>query len=452
MTAIPRDRLVSTLVVLGLTAGCSVPTEDPAGPGLQAARAAAGITVDATTPSWGNRGEAAKSVTITGSGFAPGDQASWQRGGIADPKVQVLSTVFVSSTQLVATISIAPDASLDFYDIAVAGPGRKGGIGTERFEVTTAVALSGTTRALGVNSAGSITGGTGAGAFVWTPLGGLEMISGGEFSGRGISEDGRTVAGSIDKSPTEDIAAVWTHDGANWVESILPRDPAALGSGVRALRSDPGTGAATTIAGFESVVLSRKGKSVTAERRARLWTFAAGTWTRVVLPTVAAIGTAGQAWGVADDGTVVGGLGGFAAVWRPDGSGGWTTQSVGPSGSYLTAINPAGTIAVGVAGEAAWWQRTGAGWSGPFVISGCGRPRAVDDAGRIFAVCSRSTSVSTTTVIAPPYGSADRIYLGGLGDRTGGAPEGISRTGGWLVGSSNYSNGSGSIGVYWQIP
>ena len=97
----------------------------------------------ATDPPFGNRGEQAKAVTITGNGFEPGAVAEWQRNGAADPKIQVLSTQYVSATKVVATINIAGDATVALYSVAITNPNRKRGIGTEKFEVTQAVLVPG---------------------------------------------------------------------------------------------------------------------------------------------------------------------------------------------------------------------------------------------------------------------------------------------------------------------
>src|SRR5690349_15363596 len=102
--------------------------------------ASTGPAVTAATPPYGDQGQVGERVTITGSGFAPGAVASWQRNGDST-KVHVTNTQYVSSTQLIATIDIAPDADLAFYDVAVTNSDRKKGIGTELFEVTTAVSL-----------------------------------------------------------------------------------------------------------------------------------------------------------------------------------------------------------------------------------------------------------------------------------------------------------------------
>jgi hypothetical protein len=97
--------------------------------------------VSAAAPSFGHQGDVAQQVTITGSGFAAGALAAWERNGVPDPKVTVLSTQFVSSSQVIATITIAPDAEISLYDISVTNTDRKKGIGTALYEVTTAELL-----------------------------------------------------------------------------------------------------------------------------------------------------------------------------------------------------------------------------------------------------------------------------------------------------------------------
>ncbi len=114
-------------------------------------------------------------VRVLGSGFEPGSRAVWalhRDTTLAVTKVRTNSTTFVSSTELIANVSIAADASLELYDVVVlAAAGGKKGIGIELFEVTVEVVdlgVSGTAEA--VNDQGQIVGGMGgtpSGAFLW---------------------------------------------------------------------------------------------------------------------------------------------------------------------------------------------------------------------------------------------------------------------------------------------
>ncbi|HEX9166448.1 MAG TPA: hypothetical protein VF862_11105, partial [Gemmatimonadales bacterium] len=171
------------LVMLTATAcGESGRLVDPGAPSLAKGGGPAGTpSVSAATPAYGYRGETDKAVTISGSGFEPGAVATWERGGVTDGKVVVTSTQFVSSSQLVATLDIAADADISFYDVAVTTLGGKKGIGTEKFEVTTAVVptLDGAgnnSYAWGMNAAGQIVGRSNGNAFFWDPSTGLDNL------------------------------------------------------------------------------------------------------------------------------------------------------------------------------------------------------------------------------------------------------------------------------------
>ena len=97
-----------------------------------------GPVVSQADPSSGRQGDVQLEVRILGSGFDQTAQAVWERDGRSDPKIVTLSTRFVSSAEVVATIDIALDAALDLYDIAVyvgIGDGRKKGVGIEMFRV-----------------------------------------------------------------------------------------------------------------------------------------------------------------------------------------------------------------------------------------------------------------------------------------------------------------------------
>jgi hypothetical protein len=87
------------------------------------------ISVTGAYPAEGVQGETL-TVRISGSGFVDGVVATWERDGLADPGITVRRTVFVSSTELDATIAIASDADVAGYDVAVSRD-RKKGIGTE---------------------------------------------------------------------------------------------------------------------------------------------------------------------------------------------------------------------------------------------------------------------------------------------------------------------------------
>jgi hypothetical protein len=76
---------------------------------------------------------------VLGSGFDAGSKADWAIDGdttFALTRVRTNSTTFVSSSELVANITIEADASITLYDVIVWTGGGKKGIGIERFAVT----------------------------------------------------------------------------------------------------------------------------------------------------------------------------------------------------------------------------------------------------------------------------------------------------------------------------
>lgn len=74
-------------------------------------------------------------VTITGSGFTAGAQATWSLNGDTT-LVHVQSTKVVSSTQLVAHLLVPGTAPVAAYDVEVTLTSGKKGVGAEMFTVT----------------------------------------------------------------------------------------------------------------------------------------------------------------------------------------------------------------------------------------------------------------------------------------------------------------------------
>jgi uncharacterized delta-60 repeat protein len=96
------------------------------------------VSVSAADPNTGEQGTLNLSVLIKGKGFKNGAKAKWFKTGTTDPAgVNVKSTQFVSSTQLIATIDITGAASLSLFDIQVANTDGRTGKGTGLFSVTT---------------------------------------------------------------------------------------------------------------------------------------------------------------------------------------------------------------------------------------------------------------------------------------------------------------------------
>jgi len=164
----PR-RLLQTAVALivFIPAACSDPSSNqltaPSDPRL--GRSTSGVSVSAASPAQSGQ-DVTLDVTVSGSGFAAGAQANWLLAGNSDPRVRTNSTRYVSSTSLVANITISADAVPSSYDIAVTNTSGTKGIGTELFTVLPMQELSspsGSSNANDVNSSGAIAGGRAGG-------------------------------------------------------------------------------------------------------------------------------------------------------------------------------------------------------------------------------------------------------------------------------------------------
>lgn len=121
-----------------------------------------GLTVGAALPREATQ-DTTLDVRILGSGFARGMVARWAIDSVVTANVIVNSTRFVSSTELVANITVTSDAPLTEYDIIVTSTkGGKPGIGTEVFEVVQELGLASlggsSSGAMDINESGQIAG------------------------------------------------------------------------------------------------------------------------------------------------------------------------------------------------------------------------------------------------------------------------------------------------------
>src|SRR6476620_4115721 len=173
-------RFAVTCLVSGavLAVACSAPSLDspvaPTGP-LFGKGAAQGPSVSSTLPKYADRGTTVD-VHVIGAGFVAGAQAQWLLHGVGNPaKVRTNSTTYVSSTEVVANITVSSDADLAFWDVQIMAGG-KNGVGTELFEISTAQYLGPATFVNGMNDAGQMTGYNSAGAFVYDPSFGMVTL------------------------------------------------------------------------------------------------------------------------------------------------------------------------------------------------------------------------------------------------------------------------------------
>ncbi len=94
------------------------------------------VTVTSTNPPAAPR-DTTLDVTINGSGFSRGAAATWALNGDTT-LVHVTATRLVSSTQVIATISVPASAPVASYDVQVTLSDGKKGVGAELFAVTLA--------------------------------------------------------------------------------------------------------------------------------------------------------------------------------------------------------------------------------------------------------------------------------------------------------------------------
>ena len=126
----PKTRAANKLILLAL--GFFVLTLSGSISAVQAQ-----VQVTAADPPMAAQGTLNLSVRVTGKGFKKGAAAKWFVTGTTDPGgVTVNSTAFVSSTELTANITVADNAVIANFDIAVANTDGRGGKGTELFAVT----------------------------------------------------------------------------------------------------------------------------------------------------------------------------------------------------------------------------------------------------------------------------------------------------------------------------
>src|SRR3954470_8673957 len=253
--AFPSRRFASVAALL--LAACSAPSVDgplmaPTAPA--AARVPAGPSVASTKPSYGDRGTTVD-VHVIGSGFTDGAQATWLLHGVADPAhVRTNSTAYVSSTELVANITIASDATLDFWDVQVALRGGKNGVGTESFEITTAQPLGAADHVLAGNETGQSAGYNGAStAFVADTAFGTLLF--GEGQAWALDPLGTMVLGRVGGTPT-----AWMRQGttSTYVAVALPISAGQWGGNASAAARD--TSGALLVAGWE-VFIAKKGSA-----------------------------------------------------------------------------------------------------------------------------------------------------------------------------------------------
>ena len=412
----PRHRAVWISLFASIAAVLSA-CADPSGDGLPTAPSerpsfvrapGGGPAVAAANPASARQGTVTLDVQITGSGFDAGSKASWQLNGVTYPKIVVNQTTYVSSSTLVANITVASDAATVNYDIAVTTAGGKKGIGAEMFTVTYAMAIPGMTAGRAINDAGQIIGYNGSAIVLQDPIAGIVPVAAGGLVWD-IDRNGRTVGGKhLDGEPV-----IWTSStgpAGPWTETKL-----ATGDGtVRGIASD---------AAGDAVLISGAHFSPNGQRTPTVWSRTASGWqlTSLQMPP-GVIGSWGQA--INARGQVAGMDGSgccFAFYWDSLGAPTVLAGLSGARNSSAWSINGDGTVVVGLSGKTAvFWTRTLTGgtysaWSAAIPLENTGTLCGKSGSSHAFDV-----NAAGTVVVGQSCGTAVawRISGGTVNQRT----------------------------------
>jgi hypothetical protein len=392
----PSLRLVPVLLAAAIA--CSEPTGSPVG--LSSAKAANPV-VNSADPDAATR-DTTLDVRILGSGFGSGSRADFLLSGAPDPKVRTNSTQFVSSTELVANITIDASAAANYRDVQVTTAGGKKGIGTERFMVLLAGEMSvpGVTdpEAWSVNSSGVAAGHGnvpgGAAGFTWSEAAGAALTpvpAGWTTVSPRVINDAGVIAGIVGTAAGVSSFQVvrWTPSGpGTWTIDVLPK-PAAnlllltvhgvtqLGSAVTAWKNPNGTWDSWVWRNASGWRQLAKPSGATwcsteavnnAEQITGYCNGSGGGAVYWASPTSAALrlpplpgGLSNKASAINNVGVIVGssvfGSVEEAQRWRPNGSGGWIVEDLGAVGN-ATGINDDGAI-VGLNKAVAYYIASG---------------------------------------------------------------------------------------------
>lgn len=410
------------------------------------------LAVSSTTPAFADRGQRLL-VHVIGSGFDRTSVASWERGGASDGHINVRSTQFVSSTEVIADVEIAPDADVALYDVAVTitllDGGRKKGVGIEKFEVTSAMLLpelsgpGNNSLAWDLNDAGQVVGRSNTNAFYWDATNGIDNLGPGQA--HDISATGTIIVGT-NSTGTPRAPMVWTGSAHNWTAATMSTS-CVTNFEFGAARSIAPDG--SLVGGTLNVTLPKnKSKSYPV-----VWDTPTSNCRVLAMPPGYTSGSVTEVSGV---GTVLGGLddgvANRATVWDAAGVPTLLAPVPGDTWSGGQAISPNGMIAAGLSGDrATYWVRTETGWSVGIPLtpkcSGAGQTwaRAINDAGVIVGNgCDggRWWRVSGTAIVATGL-------MPGLGPNSHPTAEGITNN---TAPGQPWAAGGGAGATYWRVP
>jgi uncharacterized membrane protein len=448
--------------VLSCSPEPTAPTRLSDPPTALAAKSATALAVKSASPPFGDQGTTVD-IHVLGTGFTSGATATWLLHGAADPThVRTNKTTFVSSTELVANITIASDAQLAFWDVQVALLGGKNGVGSEAFEVTAAQilgngTLGGDANVQGMNDLLQVVGyssGSAITPFVFDDA--LGMVNLGTGQAWGIDPLGTMVFGH-----DATYAVAWVRQPNNsWLPQYLPRTSTSVGGNASsAARAADGT---LLVAGWDGVPGAKR--SDPSFNRPVLWRHSASGWTAPQILTLPAGATKGSARDVNGLGQVVGQINAvqLGAAWDTP------TTPVQLDG-IANAINEAGTIVVGQRNSApVYWLRSASGAWNPTGIplpsiagASCvtGGANGVNSAGAIVGASCNSGGKQQATAwlldltASPPKLNGAPTALPGLGDKTSAtvsSATGVTETAPYTAAGGAVLNGV-RLAVRWRL-
>lgn len=133
----PRFGLLLSLTLIAALS-CTRDASMPSDPAVQYAKGGGsptgGPTVSATDPTSAHQ-DTTLDVRVIGSGFDNGSRVSFAIRGVTSTKVVASSTSYVSSTELIARVTVAADADTVKHDVVVVTLLGKKGIGSELFTI-----------------------------------------------------------------------------------------------------------------------------------------------------------------------------------------------------------------------------------------------------------------------------------------------------------------------------
>jgi hypothetical protein len=315
-------------------------------------------------------------------------------------KIQTNSTRFVNSSELVASITIAADATIELYDVLVTTSKGKRGIGIELFsiqesssrgiskeyEMTVLGKLASSNFACYgslINELGHVAGWCGYNGFYWSPGTGMVDLGPGEQLGfyEGLSDGGPN--GPIFVGKTAQYGPTVWDPAASSIPSPLP----GFSTGGCAGGSAGGVNSAgDLVAGWACAIVYGEATTLPV-----IWRRNGSGWADPEVLPMAPGRSSGAAYQMSSNGVIVGYLRPYTTptifdlfVWFPPYTSPPEPLSFGPfSNIWVEGINDSGDAAgSGEGHHVVFWKRNAGGWD-VFEIDDTGSAKDINNYGEI---------------------------------------------------------------------